>query len=109
MSLCHAEIFLFLNPDCLLQGIKFQPKEIGHDKAVCETLHEQREQRLFIRQIGCDATRKMSYVLNVRVYITFALFEFQEFIESPELSVSNVCLSRDLNTSNDPIQKSRVA
>ena len=83
MSLFHAEIFLFRNSDCLFQGIKFQPEEIGSDWTVCETLHEQRDQRLFIRRIGRDATRKMTYVLNVRVYITFALFEFRA---SPELS-----------------------
>ena len=85
MSLFHAEILLFRNSYYLFQGIKFQPEEIGPDWTVCEILHEQRNQRLFIRRIGRDATRKMTYVLNVRVYITFALFEFQEFRASPEL------------------------
>ena len=86
MSLFHTEIFLFRNSDCHFQGIKFQPGEIGRDWTVCETLHEQRDQRLFIRRIGRDATRKMTYILNVRVYLTFALFEFQAFRASPELS-----------------------
>ena len=58
---------------------------MGPDWTFCETLNEQRDQRLFIRRIGRDAARKMTYVLNVRVYITFALFEFQEFRASPEL------------------------
>ena len=76
VSSFHAEIFLFCNSDCLFQGIKFQSEEIGLDWTVYETLHEQRDQRLFIRRIGRDATRKMECVLNLRVYITFALFKF---------------------------------
>ena len=86
MSLFHTEIFLFRNSYCLFQGTKFHSEQLGFDLTVRETLHEQRDQRLFIRRIGRDATRKMTYVLNVRVYITFALFEFQEFRASPELS-----------------------
>ena len=85
MSLFHTEIFLFRNSDCLSQDIKFQPEEIGPDWTVCEILHEQRNQRLFIRRIGRDATRKMTYVLNVRVYVTFTLLYSQEFRASPEL------------------------
>ena len=89
MSLFHAEISSFLITDRLFQDIKFRPEEIGPDWTFYETLHEQRDQRLLI---GRDATRKMTYVLNVRVYITFALLEFQEFRASPELS------SRRLNS-----------
>ena len=85
-GLFHTVIFLLRNSDCLFRGIKIQPQEIGPDWTVCETLHEQRDQRLFIRRIGRDATRKMTYVLNVRVYITIVLFEFLEFRASPELS-----------------------
>ena len=76
MSLFHAEIFVFRNSDCLFNGIKLQLEEIGPNWTVCETLYKQLEQRLFVRRIGRDATRKMTYVLNVRVYITFTLFEF---------------------------------
>ena len=86
MIFIHAKIFLFRNSDCRFQGIKLQSEEIGPDWTVCETLHEQRNQRVFIRRIGRDATRKMTYGLNVRVYITFALFEFQEFRTSPKFS-----------------------
>ena len=86
MSLFHAEIFLLRSSDCLFRGIKFQPEEIGPDWTVCETLHEQRDQRLSIQRAGRDATREMTYVLNVRVYITLSLFEFQELRASPELS-----------------------
>ena len=86
MSLFQAEISLFRNLNCFFHSIKLQSEEIGPDWAVCKTLHEQRNQRLFIRRIGRDAARKLTYVLNVRVYITFALFDFLELRASPEVS-----------------------
>ena len=65
MSLFHAEISSFLITDRLFQDIKFQPEEIGPDWTFYETLHEQRDQRLFIQRIFCNAARKLTYVLNV--------------------------------------------
>ena len=68
MNLFYTENILFHNTDCLFQGIEFQSEEVGPDWTVCENLHEQHNQRFFIRRIGRDATRKMTYVLNLRMF-----------------------------------------
>ena len=61
--LFHAKILLFHNPDCFFQGIISE--QVGLDWTFRETLHEKRNQRLFIRQIFCNATSKVTCVLFV--------------------------------------------
>ena len=66
--------------------MQFQAEQVGLDGTIRKTLHEQINQRLLIGRICCNVTRKMTYVLNVRVYITFGLFDIQEFRVNPEVS-----------------------
>ena len=103
VSLFHAEVILFRNPYCLFEGVELQLEQVGFNRTISQTLHKQRNQRLLIQWFDCYATGKVTYVLNVRVYVTFTLLDSQEFRASPELrSGLKVCLSRDLKTSNDP-------
>ena len=85
MSLFHAEVLLFRNPYRLLQGVEFQKEQVGFNRTISQTLHEQRDQRLLVQWIDCYVTGEVTYVLNVRVYVTFSLLDSQEFIASPEL------------------------
>ena len=77
MSLFHAEVLLFRNPYCLFEGVDLQSEQVGFYSTISQTLHEQRNQRLLVQWVDCYATGKVTYVLNVRVYVTFALFIFR--------------------------------
>ena len=85
--LFHAEVVLFLNPYRLFQGVELQPEQVGFNRTISQTLHEQRNQRLLVQWADCYATGKVTYVLNPRVYVTFTLLDSQEFRASPELSL----------------------
>ena len=86
MSLFHAEVLLFRNPYRRFQGVEFQLEQVGFNRTISQTLHGQRNQRLLVQWVDCYATGKVRYVLNIRVYVTFTLFDSQKFRESPELS-----------------------
>ena len=86
VSLFHAEVLLFRNPYRLFQGVELQPEQVGFKRTISQTLHEQRNQRLLVQWVNCYATGKVTYVLNLRVYVTFTFLDSQEFRASPGLS-----------------------
>ena len=65
VRLLHADIFLFHNTCCLFQGMEFESEAVDPEWTIRETLHEQRNQHFLVRRIFCNATRKMTYELNV--------------------------------------------
>ena len=105
VSLFHTEVLLFRNPYRLFQGVEFQPEQVGFNRTNSQTLHKQRNQRLLVQWVDCYATDNVTYVLNVRVYVTFTLLDSQEFRASPELSSRRLkCLPQQglKDFQNDP-------
>ena len=86
VSLFHAEFLLFRNPYCLFQVVELQSEQVGLNRTISQTLHQQCNQRLLVQWADCYATAKVTNVLNVRVYVKFTLLDSQEFTASPELS-----------------------
>ena len=75
VSLFHAEVLLFRNPYCLFEGVELQLEQEGFNRTISQTLHKQRNQRMLVQWVDCYATSKVTYVLNVRVYVTFTLLD----------------------------------
>ena len=51
---------------------------MGIFETICKTLHEHRNQRVFMGRVGCNTTRKESSVLGVSLKFMLTLFKFQE-------------------------------
>ena len=82
MSLFHTGVLLFST----LIASSLQSEQVGFNRTISQTLHEQRNQRLLVQLVDCYATGNVTYVLNVRVFVTFTLLDSQEFRAIPELS-----------------------
>ena len=57
MSLSHAKVFLFRGLNRFFKRIQLQAEQVAPDGPFCETLHEHRNQRVFMNWIVRDTTR----------------------------------------------------